>query len=52
MPKINDFDDRIEHLENALTSYDRKMESTINNLIDKKLMRFLNLKKKNLRKII
>ena len=53
MPKINDFEDRIEHLENALTSSDCKMESKINDLIDKKLKkRFLNLKKKNLGKII
>ena len=50
MPKINDFEDRIEHLENALTASDCKMESKINDLIDKKLKRFLNLKKKNLKK--
>ena len=53
MPKINDFEDRIEHLENALTASDCKMESKINDIIDKKLKKtFLNLKKKNLRKII
>ena len=51
MPKINDFGDRIEHLENALTASDRKMESKINDLIDKKSKRYLNLKKKNLQKI-
>ena len=37
MPKINDFEDRIEHLENALTASDCKMESKINDLIDKKI---------------
>ena len=37
MPKINDFEDRIEHLENALTASDCKMESKINNVIDKKI---------------
>ena len=37
MPKINDFEDRIEHLENALTTSDCKMESEINDLIDKKI---------------
>ena len=53
MPKINDFEDRIEHLENALTASDCKMESKINDIIDKKLKkRFLNLKKKNLGTII
>ena len=36
MPKINDFEDRIEHLENALTASDCKMEIKINDLIDKK----------------
>ena len=36
MPKINDFEDRIEHLENALTASDCKMESKINDIIDKK----------------
>ena len=49
MPKINDFEDRIEHLENAMTASDCKMESKINDLIDKKLKkRFLNLKKNNI----
>ena len=37
MPKINYFEDRIEHLENALTTSDCKMESKINDLIDKKI---------------
>ena len=37
MPRINDFEDRIEHLENALTASDCKMESKINDLIDKKI---------------
>ena len=37
MPKINDFEDRIEHLENALTASNCKMESKINDLIDKKI---------------
>ena len=37
MPKINDFEDRIEHLENALTASDCKMERKINDLIDKKI---------------
>ena len=37
MTKINDFEDRIEHLENALTVYDCKMENKINDLIDKKI---------------
>ena len=37
MPKINDYEDRIEHLENALTTSDCKMESKINDLIDKKI---------------
>ena len=36
MPKINDFEDRIEHMENAFTASDRKMESKINDLIDEK----------------
>ena len=36
MLKINDFEDRIEHLENALTASDCKMERKINDLIDKK----------------
>ena len=36
MPKINDFEDRIEHLENALTASDCKMESKIYDIIDKK----------------
>ena len=35
VPKINDFEDRIENFENALTASDRKMESKINDLIDK-----------------
>ena len=53
MSKINDFEDRIEHLENALTASYRKMESKINDLIGKKLKKiFLSLKKKNLGKII
>ena len=45
MPKINDFEDRIEHLENALTASDCKMGSKINDLIDKKKVekRFMNL---------
>ena len=37
MPKINDFEDRIEHFENASTASDCKMESKINDLIDKKI---------------
>ena len=37
MPKINDRQDRIEHLENALTASDRKMESKIYDLIDTKI---------------
>ena len=37
MPKINDFEDRVEHLGNASTTFDRKMESKINDLIDKKI---------------
>ena len=37
MPKINDLQDRNEHLENALTVSDPKMESKINDLIDKKI---------------
>ena len=36
MPKINNFEDRIEHLENALTASDCKMESRINDHIEKK----------------
>ena len=36
MPKVNDFEDRIEHLENALIASDCKMESKINDQIDKK----------------
>ena len=51
-PKVNDFEDGIEHLGNASTASDRKMESKINDLINKKLKRVFNLKKKNLRKII
>ena len=50
MPKTNDFKDEIEHLENTLTASDRKTESKINDLIDKKLKKiFFKLKKKNLR---
>ena len=30
----NDFEDRIEHLKNALTASDCNMESKINDLID------------------
>ena len=37
MPKINDFQDRIEHLQNALTASDRKMESKADDHIDKKI---------------
>ena len=37
MPKINDLQDRNEHLENALTASDPKMEDKINDLIDKKI---------------
>ena len=37
MPKINDFEDRIEHLQNASTASDCKMERKINDLIDKKI---------------
>ena len=37
MPKINDFEDRIEHLESDLTATDCKIESKINDLIDKKI---------------
>ena len=35
--KINDLQDRIEHLENAFTASDPKMESKINDLINKKI---------------
>ena len=52
MPRINDFEDRIEHLENAFTASDCKMEGKIILLIKKLKKRFLNLKKKNLGKII
>ena len=34
MPKENDFEDRIEHLEDPLTASDHKMESKINDIID------------------
>ena len=37
MPKINDFEDRIEHLENALTASDCKMEGKNIDVIDKKI---------------
>ena len=37
MPKINNFQDRIEHMDNAFTASDRKMKSKINGLIDKKI---------------
>ena len=37
MPMINDFEDRIEHLENALTASNCKMESKISDRIDKKI---------------
>ena len=37
MPKINDHQDRIEHLENALTVSDPKMQSKISDLIDKRI---------------
>ena len=53
MPKINDFEDRIEHLEYASTASDRLMERKIYDLLGrKKLKRFFNMKKKNLREII
>ena len=35
MPKINDFEDRIEHLENALIVFYHRMEIKIKDLIDK-----------------
>ena len=37
MPKISDYEDRFEHLDNALTASDRKMGSKINDLIDKNI---------------
>ena len=37
MPKMNDFEDRIEHLENALTVSDREMEGKINDLEEKRI---------------
>ena len=36
MPKTNDLEDRIEHLENALTASVCEMESKSNDIIDKK----------------
>ena len=50
MPKINDFEDRIEHLENAVTTSDCKMESKINDLIDKKIEEISELEEKESRK--
>ena len=53
MPKINDFEDGIEHLDSAFTASDCKIESKISDLIDKKLKkRLIILKKKNLGRII
>ena len=53
MPKINDFEDSIEHLEDALTASDCKMENKINDLIDKQIEEdIFNLKNWNLRKIM
>ena len=37
VPKINDIEDRIEQLENALTASDCKMEIKINDIMDKKI---------------
>ena len=37
MPKINDLQDRIGHMEDALTASVPKMESRINDLIDKNI---------------
>ena len=50
MPKINDFGDRVEHLENALTDSDCKMENKINDLIDKKIEEISELEEKESRK--
>ena len=36
MPKINDFEDRTEHFQSALTASDRKIESKISDLINQK----------------
>ena len=51
MPKINDLEDRIEHLENVLTASDHKIESKIDNLIDKKIEETFRLEEKESKKI-
>ena len=53
MPKIIDLQDRIEHLENALTASDHKMERKISDLIDKKIEKeIFELEEKESRKNI